>query len=101
MCLGHLYTLEGAIHDTEFNRLSEDTKKELKEFRDFLYEAIFIPKGMDKPLRSIIEQPEMQVYIKDFEKADDWCFASVIAKLSIIGKYEPEKFIIAIRRYNL
>ncbi len=36
VCLVHLYTLEGAIHDTEFNRLSEDTKKELKEFSDFL-----------------------------------------------------------------
>lgn len=36
VCLVHLYTLEGAIHDTEFNRLSEDRKKELKEFRDFL-----------------------------------------------------------------
>ncbi|MDE6014621.1 MAG: TfoX/Sxy family protein [Acetatifactor sp.] len=36
VCLVHLYTLEGAIHDTEFNRLSEDRKKELKEFSDFL-----------------------------------------------------------------
>ena len=29
VCLVHLYTLE-------YNRLSEDTKKELKEFSDFL-----------------------------------------------------------------
>lgn len=36
VCLVHLYTLEGAIHDTEFNSLSEDKKKELKEFSDFL-----------------------------------------------------------------
>lgn len=36
MCLVHLYTLEGAIHNTEYNRLSENTKKELKEFSDFL-----------------------------------------------------------------
>ena len=36
VCLVHLYTLEGAIHDTEYNRLSENTKKELKEFSDFL-----------------------------------------------------------------
>ena len=36
VCLVHLYTLEGAIHNTEFNRLSEYTKKELKEFSDFL-----------------------------------------------------------------
>ena len=36
VCLVHLYTLEGAIHNTEFNCLSEDKKKELKEFSDFL-----------------------------------------------------------------
>lgn len=27
MCLVHLYTLEGAIQDIEFNSLSEDKKK--------------------------------------------------------------------------
>lgn len=36
VCLVHLYALEGAICDTEFNSLSEDKKKELKEFSDFL-----------------------------------------------------------------
>lgn len=36
VCLVHLYALEGAIHDTEYNRLSEESKKELKEFSDFL-----------------------------------------------------------------
>ena len=36
VCLVHLYTLEGAITDTEFNCLSEEKKKELKEFSDFL-----------------------------------------------------------------
>lgn len=36
VCLVHLYTLEGAIYNTEYNRLSEDTKKELKAFGDSL-----------------------------------------------------------------
>lgn len=36
VCLVHLYTLEGAIYNTEYNRLSEDTKKELKTFSDSL-----------------------------------------------------------------
>lgn len=36
VCLVHLYALEGAIHNMEFNSLSEDKKKELKEFSDFL-----------------------------------------------------------------
>lgn len=36
VCLVHLYALEGAIQNTEFNSLSEETKKELKAFSDFL-----------------------------------------------------------------
>ena len=36
VCLVHLYTLEGAIHNIQYNRLPEDMKKELKEFSDFL-----------------------------------------------------------------
>ncbi|MCX4254428.1 MAG: TfoX/Sxy family protein [Bacilli bacterium] len=34
VCLVHLYTLEGAITDTDFDKLSEETKKNLKEFSD-------------------------------------------------------------------
>ena len=34
--------------------------------RDFLYEAIFIPEGCEAPDRSILDLPELQVYIKDF-----------------------------------
>ena len=36
VCLVHLYTLEGAICNIEFNCLSKEKKKELKEFSDFL-----------------------------------------------------------------
>lgn len=36
MCLVHLYALEGAVEGTEFNNLSKEKKKELKEFSDFL-----------------------------------------------------------------
>lgn len=32
VCLVHLYALEGAIVNTEFNCLSEDKKRELKRF---------------------------------------------------------------------
>ena len=39
VCLVHLYTLEGAIQNIEFNQLSEEKKKELKEFSDFLKNA--------------------------------------------------------------
>ena len=36
VCLVHLYALEGAIQNIEFNSLPEDTKRELKEFSDCL-----------------------------------------------------------------
>ena len=36
VCLVHLYALEGAICNTEYNCLSEEKKQELKEFSDFL-----------------------------------------------------------------
>lgn len=44
---------------------------------DFLYEAIFIPQEVEPPPRSIINNDELQVYIKDFgEKPDDRCLAA-------------------------
>lgn len=36
--------------------------------KDFLYEAIFIPPGMQAPSREIINRPELQVYIAGFGK---------------------------------
>ena len=36
VCLVHLYALEGAVCNVEFNSLSEGRKRELKEFSDFL-----------------------------------------------------------------
>lgn len=42
----------------------------------FLYEAIFVPEGVEAPPREIIYQPELQVYIEDFgERAGDNCLA--------------------------
>lgn len=36
VCLVHLYVLEGTIQHMEYNRLSDNTKEELKEFSRFL-----------------------------------------------------------------
>lgn len=33
---------------------------------DFLYEAIFIPEGVEAPPRSIINEPALQIYVRDF-----------------------------------
>ena len=61
------------IRENEYSILSE-----------FLYEAIFIPEGTEKPPKSIIEQPELQVYIADFGKADDWSLVAEV-KEKIVG----------------
>ena len=34
VCLVHLYTLEGAVSDTEYNKLSEGVKQGLKDYND-------------------------------------------------------------------
>ena len=44
---------------------------EVSLLQDFLYEAIFVLEGMPTPPKSIINQPELQVYITDFGKKKD------------------------------
>ena len=46
-------------------------KGEERLLQDFLYEAIFVPEGMPAPPKSIINQPELQVYTIDFGKKKD------------------------------
>ena len=65
-------------------KIREIRKNEYPILSDFLYEAIFIPEGMDKPPKSIIEQPELQVYVEDFGKEDDWCLVAEV-KGEIVG----------------
>lgn len=56
--------------------IREIRENEYPILSDFLYEAIFIPEGMEKPPKSIIERPELQVYVADFGKADDRCLVA-------------------------
>ena len=50
---------------------------------DFLYEAIFIPEGIEPPPRDILKLPELQLYIKDFGsgKADHCLVAETAGKV--------------------
>lgn len=53
--------------------------------KDFLYEAIFQPDTNHLVSKSIIEQPELQVYIENFGSAkDDYCLCAEIEK-KIVG----------------
>lgn len=41
-------------------------KNEYDVLNDFLYEAIYIPEGVEKPSKDIINKDELQVYVKEF-----------------------------------
>ncbi len=43
-------------------QIREIRENEYSVLSDFLYEAIFIQEGMEKPPKSIIQQLELQVY---------------------------------------
>lgn len=58
---------------------------EVKELDTFLYEAIFIPEGVEAPPKDIILQPALQVYVADFGKREgDKCLVAE-ADANIIG----------------
>lgn len=51
--------------------------EEVQALDDFLYEAIFVPQGIDPPPRSIIENDDLQVYVRDFgESPHDHCLVA-------------------------
>ncbi len=65
--------------------IREIAKSEYSLLNKFLYEAIFIPDGIEPPDKSIIHNPELQVYIRDFGKyKDDYCLIAE-ADNKIIG----------------
>lgn len=49
---------------------------EMPLLADFLYEAIFQPDQQNRLPKDIIKQPELQVYIEDFGRADDRCLVA-------------------------
>ena len=62
-------------------RKLRDNETEL--LKAFLYEAIFIPEGVEPPDRSIIEQPELSLYYEGFgnDPADNCLVAEVDGKV--------------------
>lgn len=51
--------------------IREIQKHEYPLLNDFLYEAIYIPEGMEPPPKSIIASPELQVYVEHFGELKD------------------------------
>lgn len=53
--------------------IREIQKQEYPLLDNFLYEAIFVPEGIEPPPKTIITSPELQVYVERFgELKDDW-----------------------------
>ena len=53
--------------------------------REFLYHAIYLPQGVEPPSRSVIDLPELQVYIADFgTRPGDYCIVAEVEK-NVIG----------------
>ena len=51
--------------------------EEITMLRDFLYEAIYLPEGTPSPPRSVMDLPELQVYIQNFgTRSDDHCLVA-------------------------
>ncbi len=52
--------------------IREILKEEYSLLENFLYEAIFVPERVSPPPKTIINKPELQIYLKDFGmKKDD------------------------------
>lgn len=65
--IGELYGLKNTRIKTKWDQC----------LKYILYEAIFIPDGVDAPPYEIINQPELQVYVTDFGKRKgDICYVS-------------------------
>ena len=58
--------------------IREINEDEYNVLKDFLYEAIFIPEGVEKPSRDIIKNKELQIYIDNYgNNKDDNCLVAL------------------------
>ena len=65
-------------------RIREIRKKEYPLLGDFLYDAVFVPEGTPPPPKSIVDLPELQVYIRDFgRRKDDLCFLAEVKGMPV------------------
>lgn len=57
-------------------KIREIKKSEIPCLDIFLYEAIFIPDGVEKPEKDIVKLPELSRYYLDFGKESDLCLVA-------------------------
>ena len=67
--------------DYKIRTISEGEESLLQ---DFLYQAVFVPEGVPAPPKSIISQPEFQIYITGFgTKKDDIGLVAEVNKKAV------------------
>lgn len=65
--------------------IREMTVPEYSLLNDFLYEAIFVPDGIEAPPKNIITSPQLQIYVDRFGSLkDDFALAAEVEK-KIVG----------------
>jgi len=58
--------------------------EEIPHLEEFLYQAIFISQGLAPLPRSILKEPDLEMYIKDFgQQPDDWALAAEVDGLLV------------------
>ena len=59
--------------------IREIRPEEYTLLREFLYQAIYLPKGVEPPPRSVVDWPELQVYIEGFgTRPGDHCLVAEV-----------------------
>lgn len=56
--------------------IREIKSAEIKLLAQFLYDAVFIPEGVERPSKDIIQLPQIAVYIHNFGKKTDLCLVA-------------------------
>ena len=81
------YRFSSHAHNEHISHMLSDKRKkyvirslrkgETELLKDFLYEAIFIPKGIEPPAKDIVEKPELRVYTDGFgSRKGDYCLVA-------------------------
>lgn len=66
-------------------RIRELRSDETALLKEFVYEAIFIPPGVEKPSKDIIWLPELRLYYENFECGKADCCAAAEVNQRVIG----------------
>ena len=72
---------EEVYMDYKIRKLKKD---EVRILEIFLYEAIFIPEGVEPPPKDKINHPDLNIYISDFGGKTDLCYVAEVSK-KIVG----------------